>query len=154
MAAEPIAYCNAVGMPFRRDTGANEMPPMALYYFRNLARSMRGVSSQTRPKLDERSAPTFAAMLIGKNKNNQMNADILKGNWKITKGKLKQKYAQLTDDDLAYVAGKEEELLGRIQKRTGRTREEIEDFLENQSELDKPVLPRSEREENKRERLS
>jgi uncharacterized protein YjbJ (UPF0337 family) len=50
----------------------------------------------------------------------------MKGTWNIAKGKLKQKFAQLTDDDLQYVEGKEDELLGRIQKRTGRTREEIE----------------------------
>jgi uncharacterized protein YjbJ (UPF0337 family) len=49
-----------------------------------------------------------------------------KGNWNITKGKLKQKWASLTDDDLQYAEGKEEELLGRIQKRTGKTREEVE----------------------------
>lgn len=49
----------------------------------------------------------------------------LKGNWNIFKGKLKQKYSDLTDDDLTYVEGKEDELLGRIQKRTGRSRDEI-----------------------------
>ena len=50
----------------------------------------------------------------------------MKGDWNIVKGKLKQKYAQLTDNDLTYVKGQEEELLGRIQKRTGKRREEIE----------------------------
>lgn len=56
-----------------------------------------------------------------------MNAHALsiKGNWNIIKGKLKQKYAQLTDDDLQYVEGKEDELVGRIQKRTGLGRDEI-----------------------------
>ena len=49
----------------------------------------------------------------------------LKGNWNMMKGNLKQKYADLTDDDLMYVEGKEEELLGRIQKRTGKTRDEV-----------------------------
>ena len=58
-----------------------------------------------------------------------MNTQTLKGNWDVAKGKLKQKYARLTDDDLTYVAGREEELLGRIQKKTGRTRQEIEKFL-------------------------
>lgn len=58
-----------------------------------------------------------------------MNNETLKGNWNITKGKLKQKYADLTDDDLQYVEGKEDELYGRIQKRTGQTREEIERFI-------------------------
>jgi uncharacterized protein YjbJ (UPF0337 family) len=50
----------------------------------------------------------------------------IKGDWNITKGKLKQKWAQLTDDDLQYVEGQQEELLGRIQKRTGETQEAIE----------------------------
>ena len=43
----------------------------------------------------------------------------------MVKGKLKQKYAQLTDNDLAFAEGKEEELYGRIQRRLGKTREEI-----------------------------
>jgi uncharacterized protein YjbJ (UPF0337 family) len=49
-----------------------------------------------------------------------------KGDWSIIKGKLKQKWTKLTDDDLQYVEGKCEELYGRIQRRTGETREEIE----------------------------
>ena len=49
----------------------------------------------------------------------------LKGNWNKTKGRLMQKYAELTDDDLKYTEGKEEELLGRIQEKTGKSREEI-----------------------------
>lgn len=58
-----------------------------------------------------------------------MNADIIKGNWNITKGKLKQAFSQLTDDDLTYVEGKEDELIGRIQRRTGRARDEIEKYF-------------------------
>ena len=50
----------------------------------------------------------------------------IKGDWNITKGKLKQKWAKLTDDDLQYTEGKQEELLGRIQKITGETREMVE----------------------------
>ena len=49
----------------------------------------------------------------------------LKGNWNEAKGKLKQKYAQLTDDDLTFAEGKEEELLGRLQQKLGRGKEEI-----------------------------
>ena len=55
-----------------------------------------------------------------------MNTLQAKGNWNIAKGKLKQKYAQLTDDDLQHVEGREDELVGRIQKRTGQTKEAIE----------------------------
>ena len=55
-----------------------------------------------------------------------MNTLEIKGDWNITKGKLKQKWAKLTDDDLQYSEGKMEELYGRIQKRTGETREAVE----------------------------
>lgn len=55
-----------------------------------------------------------------------MNNLEIKGDWSITKGKLKQKWAKLTDDDLHYVEGKLDELLGRIQKCTGETREAVE----------------------------
>lgn len=58
-----------------------------------------------------------------------MNTLELKGNWNVIKGKLKQTYGQLTDDDLAYVDGQEEELLGRLQRRIGKTREEIQDEI-------------------------
>lgn len=53
----------------------------------------------------------------------------IKGDWNITKGKLRQKWATLTDNDLRYVQGQNEELLGRIQKRTGETREAIEEAI-------------------------
>jgi uncharacterized protein YjbJ (UPF0337 family) len=49
----------------------------------------------------------------------------MKGNWNEIKGKLKQKYGQLTDDDLAFAEGKEDEMLGRLQKRVGRTKDEL-----------------------------
>ncbi len=50
----------------------------------------------------------------------------IKGDWNITKGKLKQKWAALTDDDLQFVEGRQDEFIGRIQKRTGETREAVE----------------------------
>lgn len=49
----------------------------------------------------------------------------LKGNWNETKGKLKQKYAILTDNDVLLVEGKQDELLGRLQIKLGVTKEEI-----------------------------
>jgi len=55
----------------------------------------------------------------------------IKGNWNEVKGKLKQKYASLTDDDLTYVDGKEDELLGRLQKKTGKTYEDLRDEINN-----------------------
>jgi len=56
-----------------------------------------------------------------------------KGDWNIIKGKLKQKWAKLTDDDLQFVEGKQEELFGRIQKRTGETREAVEKAYKDSS---------------------
>ena len=55
-----------------------------------------------------------------------MNKLEIKGDWNIAKGKMKQKWAKLTDDDLQFVSGKEDELVGRIQKRTGEAREQVE----------------------------
>lgn len=54
-----------------------------------------------------------------------MNTLRLKGTWNETKGKLKQKYGELTDNDLVFAEGKEDELVGRLQKRLGKTRDEI-----------------------------
>jgi len=53
-----------------------------------------------------------------------MNTTELKGNWEEQKGKLKQKYAQLTDDDLLFAEGKKDEMLGRIQKKLGKTKDD------------------------------
>lgn len=55
-----------------------------------------------------------------------MNKLQIKGNWNELKGKLKQKYADLTDDDLTFAEGKEDELTGRLQKKLGKTQEEIQ----------------------------
>ena len=54
----------------------------------------------------------------------------IKGTWNETKGKLKQKYGQLTDDDLVFEEGKEDELLGRLQQRLGKTKEEVREYIE------------------------
>ena len=54
----------------------------------------------------------------------------LKGNWNEIKGKLKQKYGQLTDDDLAFAEGKEDELLGRLQQRLGKSKEDVRREIE------------------------
>ena len=58
-----------------------------------------------------------------------MNELKIKGNWKEKKGKLKQQYAELTDDDLQYAEGKEEELVGRVQKRLGTSKEEARNII-------------------------
>ena len=62
-----------------------------------------------------------------------MNKLEIKGDWNITKGKLKQKWAALTDDDLKYIDGLGDELLGRIQKRTGETHEAIQKAIKESS---------------------
>jgi uncharacterized protein YjbJ (UPF0337 family) len=54
----------------------------------------------------------------------------LKGDWNTLKGKIKQQYADLTDDDLLYEEGKDDELLGRIQKKTGQTKESVAKWID------------------------
>jgi uncharacterized protein YjbJ (UPF0337 family) len=53
----------------------------------------------------------------------------LKGNWHTVKGKLKEQYGQLTDDDLLLVEGKEDQLFGKLQKALGKTKEEVNELL-------------------------
>ena len=53
-----------------------------------------------------------------------------KGGWNEVKGKLKQKYAQLSDDDLAFTEGKEDELLGRLQQKLGKSKEDLRKEIE------------------------
>lgn len=60
-----------------------------------------------------------------------MNKLRMKGTWNEAKGKLKQKYGQLTDDDLAFTEGKEDELLGRLQSRLGKSKDEIQREIES-----------------------
>jgi uncharacterized protein YjbJ (UPF0337 family) len=59
-----------------------------------------------------------------------MNTTEMAGNWNEQKGKLKQKFAQLTDNDLLFAEGKKEEMLGRIQKKLGKTKEELHKIIE------------------------
>lgn len=55
----------------------------------------------------------------------------LKGTWNEVKGKVKQEYADLTDDDLLYEEGKDDELVGRLQKKTGKTKEAVKEWIES-----------------------
>ncbi|PAW95469.1 general stress protein CsbD [Mucilaginibacter sp. MD40] len=55
----------------------------------------------------------------------------LKGSWNELKGKVKQAYADLTDDDLKWEEGKDDETLGRLQQKTGKTREGLIDWLKS-----------------------
>jgi uncharacterized protein YjbJ (UPF0337 family) len=54
-----------------------------------------------------------------------------KGNWNEVKGKLKQKYGQLADDDLAFAEGKEDELLGRLQQKLGKSKDDLRKEIES-----------------------
>lgn len=54
-----------------------------------------------------------------------MNETTLKGGWNELKGKIKQAYGDLTDDDLTYAEGKEDEMWGKLQQKTGKTKDEI-----------------------------
>ncbi len=58
-----------------------------------------------------------------------MNSLQLKGTWNEVKGKLKQQYADLTDDDLLYTEGKEDELFGKLQKKLGKSKEEVQKLI-------------------------
>ena len=58
-----------------------------------------------------------------------MNTTELKGNWEEIKGKLKQKFATLTDDDVLLAEGKEEELMGRLQSKLGKSKEELHKII-------------------------
>lgn len=58
-----------------------------------------------------------------------MNLTELKGNWNETKGKLKQKFAILSDSDLLLAEGKQEELIGRLQIKLGKTKEEMHKII-------------------------
>jgi uncharacterized protein YjbJ (UPF0337 family) len=54
----------------------------------------------------------------------------LRGSWNEVKGKIKQEYADLTDDDLKYEEGQDDELVGRLQKKVGKTKEEVIDWIQ------------------------
>jgi uncharacterized protein YjbJ (UPF0337 family) len=55
----------------------------------------------------------------------------LNGTWNDTKGKIKKQYAQLTEDDLLYEEGDDDQLLGKLQKKLGKTKQEVKDWIES-----------------------
>lgn len=59
-----------------------------------------------------------------------MNKDQLEGKWKQVKGSFKQKYGKLTDNDVTYAEGKFDEMLGRLQEKTGKTKEELKSEID------------------------
>jgi uncharacterized protein YjbJ (UPF0337 family) len=53
----------------------------------------------------------------------------IKGGWNELKGKIKQAYGDLTDDDLTYTEGQDDELLGKLQQKTGKGRDELVNWI-------------------------
>lgn len=71
---------------------------------------------------------------IDESKNNKIMSafsDQVKGNWKQIKGQLKQEYGELTDNDLVFEEGKEDELVGRLQEKLGKTKAEVKDMIDS-----------------------
>jgi uncharacterized protein YjbJ (UPF0337 family) len=62
-------------------------------------------------------------------KKNMKNLDEVKGSWNEQKGRLKQKFALLTDNDLMFAEGKKDEMLGKIQVKLGKTKEELQAII-------------------------
>jgi uncharacterized protein YjbJ (UPF0337 family) len=62
---------------------------------------------------------------------NIMDNLIVKGTWNTVKGRLKQAYGNLTDNDLKFEEGKEDEFLGRLQKKTGKTKDELKSWIKS-----------------------
>jgi uncharacterized protein YjbJ (UPF0337 family) len=79
-------------------------------------------------------AQSGGMMIGGISEINVMDKLNFKGSWNVLKGKLKQSYADLTDDDLKYEEGKEDELMGRLQKKTGQTKDQLKKWFN--SEMD------------------
>jgi len=72
-----------------------------------------------------------------------MNRDRVEGNWEQMKGRIKQKWGKLTDDDLDYISGKRQELAGKIQERYGIAKEEAErELKEFEDSVDPMYRPR------------
>lgn len=57
--------------------------------------------------------------------------DKIRGNWNLIKGKVKEEYGESTDDELIYEEGKEEQMIGKLQKKTGKTKEELKDWIDS-----------------------
>jgi len=55
----------------------------------------------------------------------------MKGTWNEVKGKIKKQYAEITDDDLLYNEGQDDELIGRLQKKTGKTKEQVINWIQS-----------------------
>lgn len=72
---------------------------------------------------------TFNRWKIIHSKLHKMNSTELKGSWNEMKGKLKKKFASLTDDDLLFAEGKKEEMMGKLQIKLGKTKDELQKIM-------------------------
>ena len=70
-----------------------------------------------------------------------MNRDWIEGNWKQFKGKVRERWGKLTDDDLDVIGGRKDQLVGRIQELYGTSRNEIERDLENMRAREEEIVP-------------
>lgn len=61
-----------------------------------------------------------------------MNSDQLEGKWKQVKGKFKEEYGDVTDDDTTHAEGKFDQMLGKLQEKTGKSKEELKDWIDKQ----------------------
>lgn len=57
--------------------------------------------------------------------------DKIRGNWNELKGKAKQQYGELTEDDVAYTEGQEDQLIGRLQQKLGKTKDEVKSWIDS-----------------------
>jgi uncharacterized protein YjbJ (UPF0337 family) len=72
-----------------------------------------------------------------------MNRDVLSGQWKQLKGKVRQQWGRLTDDEVDQIAGSRDQLVGKIQERYGRSRDEAERELDRWLEEEERSVPRT-----------
>ncbi len=74
--------------------------------------------------------PIFTHCKLLHNKIKEMNSTRLKGSWTEQKGKLKLRFVELTDNDLMFETGRKAEMLGRLQVKLGKTKEDLHKIIE------------------------
>jgi uncharacterized protein YjbJ (UPF0337 family) len=84
------------------------------------------VAAFDRPRRSCRRAPTDWKLTYEQEAKGFMNSDVLKGKWKQLKGNVRKQWGQLTDDEVDEIAGDAEDLVGKVQERYGRSREQAE----------------------------
>ena len=103
---------------------------MSIPDLRSWVRNVREAAARKRQARLNHSYEKTNRACSGKRRLSVMTNLQLKGGWNEVKGKLKQKYGQLTDDDLTFAQGKDDELLGRLQQKLGKSKEELRKEIE------------------------